>query len=194
MSGRDYTGGRLWLFSSMSSLKTWYQIINIHSQPMSTCCISSFSGEETRPVRFLGYWRFDFTSSGLLKGIYVWWVMAGNFNTQLIMRQNKWGSSSTFPHSVTGYIHCVSGWIVALPRPRGITRITPSNEWMLMLEGRSVRLLPSDCTMWLRWLSKKQKKNNLCFIQSDVFVFKTCLVANRRDCWMGTNTPSTAKL
>lgn len=40
--------------------------------------------------------RFNFTPSGLLRGIYVWWVMAGNFNAQLIMSQNKWGSSSTF--------------------------------------------------------------------------------------------------
>lgn len=34
-------------------------------------------------------------ASGLLRGIYGWRVMAGNFNAQLIMSQNKWGSSST---------------------------------------------------------------------------------------------------
>lgn len=39
--------------------------------------------------------RFNFTPSRLLRGIYVWRVMAGNFNAQLIMSQNKWGSSST---------------------------------------------------------------------------------------------------
>lgn len=34
--------------------------------------------------------------SGFSRGIFVWGVMAGNFNAQLIMSQNKWESSSTF--------------------------------------------------------------------------------------------------
>lgn len=35
------------------------------------------------------------TPTGFSRGIFVWRVMAGNFNAQLIMSQNKWGSSST---------------------------------------------------------------------------------------------------
>lgn len=85
----------------------WNQIIDINSQPMATNIIFSFfllwsamlnySLLMSFPASVVSASRFNFTPSGLPRGIYVWWVMAGNFNVQLIIRLNKWGSCSTFP-------------------------------------------------------------------------------------------------
>lgn len=105
-SGRDCRGGRLWLASALLSLTTWNQIININSQPVAahinsnsrdlSCGIHPSADVLYCQCGFSAASRFNFTPSGLLRGIYVWWVKAGNFNAQLIRSLNKWGSSSTF--------------------------------------------------------------------------------------------------
>lgn len=117
-SGRDHRRRRL----ALPSLTTWNQIININSQPMAAHIICFFLKSRDLSCYIFhsadvlccwwGFWaasRFNFTPSGLLRGIYLQWVMAENFNAQLIMSQNKWETSSTF-HNLWQVT-----WVVDLP-------------------------------------------------------------------------------
>lgn len=97
-------GGIMWLTNDQPSLTTWNQIINIHSQHLpiyfsfcssDPCCI--FADVLYCLCGFSAASRFNFTSLGLLRQF----MYGDNCNTQLIIRQNKWQTSSAFHSQVT---------------------------------------------------------------------------------------------